>query len=151
MPRPLAVANLLAEIFRGSPAEKRLEEGKIWLIWETVVGAQIAAQAKPAGFRYGVLTVAVASAPWMQQLSYLKKEIVAKLNRRLGTELVKDIYLRAGRREAPAPEPIAARRKARPLSRDEKERIAERSAAITDPELRRAFASLMARDMADEK
>ena len=119
MPRPLAVSGLLAEIFQGSPAEKRLKEGKIWLIWEAVVGAQIAAQAKPAGFRDGVLTVAVASAPWMQQLTYLKKEIVAKLNRRLGTELVKDIYLRAGRRKEAAPEPIATRRMARPLSSDE--------------------------------
>lgn len=151
MPRPAAVADLLAEIFQGKPAGKRLKEGKIWLVWEIAVGEQIAAHARPAGFREGVLTVAVASAPWMQQLSYLKKNIIAKLNKRLGEELVKDIFLRAGSREPSVPQPTALRKKARPLSSEEKERIAERAAAIADPELRGAFASLMARHKADSE
>lgn len=152
MPRPAAVADLLAEIFQGKPAGKRLKEGKIWLVWEIAVGEQIAARARPAGFREGVLTVTVDSAPWMQQLSYLKKKIIAKLNQRLGEELVKDIFLRAGsREEPPVPQPTATRRKARPLSSEEKERIAEYSSAIADPELRGAFASLLARHKADSE
>jgi len=151
MPRPAALADLLAEIFQGKPVGKRLNEGKIWLIWETAVGAQIATQAKPAGFRDGVLTVAVASAPWMQQLSYLKKKIITELNKRLGEELVKDIFLRAGSREESVPQPTALRKKARPLSSEEKEKIAEYSSAIADSELRGAFASLVARHKADRE
>ena len=147
MPRPAAVADLLAKIFQGKPAGKRLKEGNIWLVWETAVGAQIAAQAKPAGFRDGVLTVAVASAPWMQQLSYLKKEIIAKLNKRLDEELVKDIFLRAGRIEEPAV-PLAAKRTARDLSLEEKQRIEERAAAIADPGLRAVFADLLTHHLA---
>ena len=151
MPRPAAVADLLAEIFQGKPAGKRLKEGKIWLVWEIAVGEQIAARARPAGFRDGVLTVTVDSAPWMQQLSYLKKEIIAKLNKRLGEELVKDIFLRAGSREESVPQPTALRRKARPLSSEEKEIIAEYSSAIADTELRGVFASLLARHKADSE
>jgi len=87
----------------------------------------------------------------MQQLSYLKKKIITELNKRLGEELVKDIFLRAGSREESVPQPTALRKKARPLSSEEKEKIAEYSSAIADSELRGAFASLVARHKADRE
>ena len=145
MPKATAVGELLAAIFHGKPVEKRLKEGKIWLIWTDCVGEQIASHARPAAFRDGTLTVSVDSAPWMQQLNFLKKQLMEKLNARLGEALVKDIYLRAGKREElPAPVQLPPK-KVRTLSAEEKEVIAARSAAVTDPELREALASLMTR------
>ena len=38
MRRPVAVADLLSSAFQGKPAEKRLKEGKIWLVWDAAVG-----------------------------------------------------------------------------------------------------------------
>lgn len=149
--RPVPVSELMATLFRGKPTEKRLEEGKIWLVWDTAVGEQIAAKARPVSFRDGVLTVTVTSAPWMQQLSFLKRGIVDKLNDRLGRDLVRDIYLKAGTPEAPPPRPKPDRKKERPLDGAEKLRIAEQSAAIEDPELREAVARLLARHLANEK
>ncbi len=111
MKRPAPVADLMAAIFRGKPAEKRLEEGRIWLVWDAAVGRQIAAKARPVSFRDGTLTVAVVSAPWMQQLTSLKKGILEKLNERLGLEVVRDIYLKAG-----APEPFARKKRGLPSS-----------------------------------
>lgn len=151
MSRPAAVADLLAVTFRGKPVEKRLKEGNIWLVWDAAVGPQIAAKARPAGFRDGVLTVVVASAPWMQQLNFLKKGILEKLNARLGEELVREIYLRAGRPEAPASPPLQPKKKARHLSAIERRRIAEQTAAIEDSALRSAFADLLARHLADSE
>lgn len=147
--RPVPVAELMATLFRGKPAEKRLEEGKIWLLWDAAVGRQIAAKARPVSFRDGVLTVAVANAPWMQQLTFLKKGIVEKLNERLGRELVRDIYLKAGVAEKPVPPAKPPRRKERPLSDAEKLRIANRSSEIADPELRAAVERLLARHLAN--
>lgn len=151
MKRPLPVADLMAAMFRGKPAEKRLEEGKIWLAWDAAVGAQIAAKARPVSFRDGTLTVAVVSAPWMQQLTFLKKGMMEKLNERLGRDVVRDIYLKAGVPQSPAPRPKPTRNKERPLAGAEKARIAEQSAAITDPELREAVAHLLARHLANTK
>jgi len=150
MPRPLVVADLLATALHGKPAEKRLQEGKIWLVWEGTVGPAIAAQARPTGFRDGVLTVTVANAPWMQQLTFLKRDIMARLNTRLGCNLVTDIYLRAGQPETP---PVAVKSPPpplRPLSAAERDRIAEQTAAVVDQELRDAIAGLLSRHLSTE-
>ncbi len=148
MRRPAPVAELLAAAFEGKPAAKRLREGRIWLVWEKAVGAQIAGQARPAAFRDGVLTVYVASAPWMQQLTYLKKELITQLNGALGEELVHDIFLKAGRPEPlPASPEQALPKVERPLTTEEAEKIATETASIEDPELRAAVASLLARHL----
>ncbi|HEY6871423.1 MAG TPA: DUF721 domain-containing protein [Geobacteraceae bacterium] len=147
MKRPLPVSELMAPLFRGKPAEKRLEEGRIWLVWDAAVGEQIAAKARPVSFRDGTLTVAVVSAPWMQQLTFLKRDMVEKLNQRLGRELVRDIYLKAGAPEPPLPATKPRRNKERPLESAEKLMIAEQSSSIADPELREAVAHLFARHL----
>ena len=151
MKRPAPLSDLMDSLFRGKPAEKRLEEGKIWLAWDDAVGAQIAAKAHPVSFRDGTLTVAVASAPWMQQLTFLKRGMIEKLNERLGKELVRDIYLKAGVPQGSAQQPRPRRKKERTLGAEEKLRIAEQSSVIEDPELREAVASLLTRHLANEK
>lgn len=140
---PSPVATLLAETFRGKPLEKRLGEAEIWRVWEVAVGPQIASKAKPSGFRDGVLTVLVASPPWMQQLNFMKRDMAEQLNRALGKEMVREIYLKSGRQSGAEPradQPRPARRK---LTEAEKARIEATVGAISDPELRRAFARLM--------
>ena len=151
MKRPLPVSDLMSALLRGKPAEKRLEEGKIWLVWDAAVGAQIAAKARPVSFRDGTLTVAVVSAPWMQQLNFLKQGLMEKLNQRLGRELVRDIYLKAGAPEPAAPRPKPRGEKERPLAAAEKHRIAEQASSIADPELRETVARLLARHLASTK
>ena len=146
MRRPAAVADLLSAILRGTPAEQRLKEGRIWLVWESAVGSRIASHAQPASFRDGTLTLSVDSAPWMQQLSYLKRELIAKVNGELGYELVKDLYMKAGKiaAAAPAEKPEAVKR--RELSEEECSWIAEQSESVSDPELRAIFDSLIRKD-----
>jgi predicted nucleic acid-binding Zn ribbon protein len=147
--RPTTVGRLLESVFRGTPAEKRLREGQIWLVWDAAVGAQVAARARPARFADGVLTVTVASAPWMQQLTFLKKHLIEQLNSQLGCDLVRDIYLKAGVPEAPLPDadPLPPKRE-RPLSASDRQRIAAAASAVDDPELRESFARLFARHLA---
>ena len=151
MKRPAPLSELMDSLFRGKPAEKRLEEGKIWLAWDAAVGAQIAAKARPVSFRDGVLTVTVTSSPWMQQLTFLKKGMMEKLNERLGQELVCDIYLKAGAPQKSPPPPQPRRKQERQLGAGEKELIATQSSVIADPELREAVTRLLARHLANEK
>jgi predicted nucleic acid-binding Zn ribbon protein len=147
MPRPMAIADLLAAALQGKPAGKRLEEGKIWLVWTAAVGKQIAAKAHPVSFRDGILTVSVSSPPWMQQLTFLKKGILEKLNEQLGHDLVRDIYLKAGLPEPVAPPAKTPPKKSRALNPKEKQRISEETAPITDPDLRQDFAGLIAKHL----
>lgn len=142
---PTQVSTLLAEAFRGKPMERRMEESGIWRVWDETVGRQIAAKARPSRFHNGVLTVMVNSAPWMQQLNFMKRDIAHRLNDRLGKELVREIYLKAGR-PAAAEQPVKGKRpEKRELSAEEKEAISAAVEAITDPELRSAFTDLLAK------
>jgi hypothetical protein len=147
MHRPSTVADLLAAVFHGTPTENRLKEGSIWLVWDSAVGKQIAGRARPVSFRDGTLTVAVESAPWMQQLAFLKKGIMEKLNARLGEEVVRDIYLKAGKAEKVLSPKLPVKRYARPLLAEERQKIAEQTDSVTDPELREALTELLARHM----
>ena len=143
MKYPAAIADLLTAMFHDKPAGKRLKEGKIWLVWEDSVGEQIAARARPTGFRDGTLTITVDSAPWMQQLTYMKNDIMTKINKNLEEELVKDIFLKAGSKAASLSPPALKKRKQGILSSAEKKLIAENFSSISDPELREIISSLM--------
>jgi Dna[CI] antecedent, DciA len=65
----------------------------IWRVWNDAVGAPIARRAEPVRLRGRTLIVAVSSAPWMQELTLLKRNIVTALNERLPSHLVDDLYL----------------------------------------------------------
>lgn len=148
MPRPRSVADLLAESLRGKPAERRLKEGRIWLLWDEAVGDRIASVARPVGFRDGTLTVAVSNAPWMQQLNFLKRGIIEKLNTLLGGPVVRDIYLKAGPPAPPTEAPIEHRLPPRELTGAEQEMVASETESIDDPELREIISRLMAKHLA---
>lgn len=122
---------------------ERLREAEIWRIWGAVVGETVARRAVPLRIIKGVLTVAVSSGPWMQELRYLTGMIREKLNAELGLEIVSSIVLKTGKVElfstAPPEEiPHKKRLTARQLAY-----INEQSAALPDPELQKAFAELM--------
>lgn len=145
---PSPLSTLLADSFRGSPLEKRLGEVEIWRIWGEVVGKQIAAKAWPSRFANGMLTVVVISAPWMQQLNFMKRDIAERLNEKLGSKIVLEIYLKAGKPPAPDKAREWVKPERRELSEAEKERITAAVAAVHDPQLREQFAELLEQDLA---
>lgn len=142
MKRPAPIGALLAGALQGSPAARLLKEGAVWQLWNETVGPQIARRAQPSAIRNGVLTVVVSSAPWLQQLNFMKAELLDKLNRAIGEEMVKEIYLKAGSvKEAAAPSPVQPIKR-RVVTPEEKDRIARATAELEDPELRNALTAL---------
>lgn len=69
---------------------------KLWELWEDTVGQTIAENTRPAAFKGKILIVYVSSSTWMQQLQFLKKDIIAKVNKALGKELIEEIKFRIG-------------------------------------------------------
>ena len=106
MKTPSELSTLLPSLFSDKPLGKRLKESVIWRVWDKAVGQPIASKARPSAFRQGILTVAVTSAPWMQQLGFLKQQLIEAVNGALGEEMVTEIYLKAGTLPPlPAPPP----------------------------------------------
>jgi hypothetical protein len=146
---PTRLSSLLANSLREQSLGKIFSEVEIWRAWDQTVGKQIASKARPSRFSAGVLTVVVNSAPWMQQLNFMKRDIVERLNDHLGKPLIKEIFLKAGTPVSSEPAVEPAKPAKRPLSQRERDEITAAVSQVSDPELRKAFTELLAEHRAN--
>lgn len=71
-----------------------LEQAKIWEHWQDLVGVHLAKHSNPHNIKDGQLRVTVESAVWMHKLSYIKWDLLKRINRMAGKELVSDVFFR---------------------------------------------------------
>jgi hypothetical protein len=121
----------------------RLDEYGVWPIWNDIVGPTIARNAQPEKIRNGTLFVKVTSPVWMQQLQYMKEMIAERLNQRLKTDIVRNIFFVVGRVTAGTVEveskPIAPP----PVAGQDPRPNEEFLESVRDPEIRQAFKRLL--------
>lgn len=119
----------------------KLAEYGVWPIWNETVGPTIARNAQPERIRHGTLFVKVTSPTWMQQLQYMKEMIREKLNQRLGSEVVKNLFFVIGKLETG---PVGSRAKeSSPIDRLSESQLDEAELrSVRDPEIRRALKRL---------
>lgn len=72
------------------------EDTKIDQIWKNIIGGQIAVKTRPGKLKNGVLTIYSESAGWLQELRYLKADLLQKINTELGTKTVIDFNFKIG-------------------------------------------------------
>src|SRR5512134_3799317 len=126
----------------------KLKEYRVFGLWAKAVGPGIARHSQPASIRGRRLTVIVDSSAWMQQLSMLKPEIIAKVNDRLGPDGIEGITLKLGELEGPGgPPEEAGQALSAPLDSAEQKRIEEYLAGIVDPEARAALRQVIEKDL----
>ena len=90
---PPAMGSLVTEFFQDSPeALKRLEESRAVLAWTTYVGETVASQARPIRLRGNTLVIQVNDPLWMQQLMFLKQELLRKYRKDFPKLGLTDIY-----------------------------------------------------------
>ena len=78
---------------RHNPEEQLLE---VFEIWNQIVGASVSQNAQPTAFKGKLLLVEVNSSVWMQQLQFLKEDIIGKINATIGETVVEDIKFKIG-------------------------------------------------------
>jgi hypothetical protein len=138
--------DLLDALLAGWGLDTRLQQYRALVVWDEVVGPQIAARTRPEKIRDGVLEVCVDQPTWMQQLQLLKPQILAKLNARLGDAPLREIYLKRGKVTAPT---AAAQASAPPLwcsatlTGDELGDLRQLLTGVTDAELRQDLEDLL--------
>ena len=140
---PRSMSGVMQESLVGLGLAERLREAEIWRIWPEVVGAALACRARPLRIINGTLTVAVSSAPWMQEIRFMTAMMKEKLNSCLGGEVVREIVLKAGRVDEPISEVPETITVVQPLTPEQLVHIEEQSSSIADPETRLAFFELM--------
>ena len=70
---------------------------KIWDIWNDAVGESIAKNSRPASFKGHLLVVHVSSSSWLYHLNFMKKDLMDKLNKALGSDRVRELSFKIGR------------------------------------------------------
>ncbi|MCD6098843.1 DUF721 domain-containing protein [bacterium] len=91
---PEAIRDILERILKRYGLKRRVEEFETVLVWDDVVGEQVSRHAVPIKIEKGVLFVHCESASWRQEISFLKPDLIKKLNKHLGKKLVNDIVIR---------------------------------------------------------
>ena len=130
----------------GAPHQDQLRIGDMW---EAVVGPHIAKKATPEGIRNGILQVSVVSSVWMQELTFMKQQILERINQACVSSGVKDIRFRLERTlqgmdnfdKEMLPE----------LTEEEQKAIEQQTAAVTDRDLRDSLQSLFSTGMKSKK
>ncbi|MCX8043593.1 MAG: DUF721 domain-containing protein [Desulfobacterota bacterium] len=142
--------DVLSSLFRDLNIEDKMTYRGILPIWRKVVGEQIACNAYPAAVRGNILFVNVANSVWMQQLAFMKKEILDKLNTALGSAArLTDIRFKIGPLPHSAdtsPDGLLSQ-----LSSQELQQIEHQTASIADPELREIFQRVVAAHLRNKK
>lgn len=96
MDKPAHLGRILQQAIQSSRIDVDLGAYRLWQQWEDMVGPTIAENTRPEAIKGKLLLVNVSSAPWMQQLQFLKPELIEKLNETLGKEVVGDIRFKIG-------------------------------------------------------
>ena len=90
-PKAQPVGTVLASLLQELGLGKKLKQYEAVRIWQEVVGERIAKVATPTKIINGILIVKVERSTWRNELSLMRREIIAKINAALKEEIVKDI------------------------------------------------------------
>ncbi|MEW6247337.1 MAG: DUF721 domain-containing protein [Nitrospirota bacterium] len=145
-----SLESILGGMARRLGLDAKLAEFRLRRRWGEIVGLQIAAHTRPDHIRFKKLYLLVRDSVWLHQLTFLKPDLLARINAEAGGEAVTDIVLRIGdfgpedeelRRSTPDPEPRPSTLEPRTALEHEAAAHAE---AVKDPELRARLAAVMA-------
>jgi len=142
----------LGPILKGMSKELGLENGlafhRLKKDWPDLVGHTIASHSIPEKIRFSTLTLRVDGAAWMHELSFLKNELLRRINRKLGKRqekgMIQNLHLKLGalpkkqNQKAMASSSLKAS-----LSGEEAALIRDRIASISDQGLKQAIEKAM--------
>jgi predicted nucleic acid-binding Zn ribbon protein len=84
-----------------TPLAHDFKRYRLKLDWEEVVGSMLASRCTPVGYANGILYIWVVSSSWMNQLLYVRKELLKKVNDFVGSRWAKDIRFTQDKRDVP--------------------------------------------------
>ena len=125
------ISNVLEKILPFYGLKTRLVEWSLRLKWREVVGEQVAAHSQPTRLNFKRLLVMVDSPAWVQHLSFLKPELLDKIQCSLGKETVAEIQFKVGTLSESSPHPSLS-----PPARPLRTRLGEEEAALVEEYLR---------------
>lgn len=154
--KPERISNVLSPFLKRTGLSWRIKEQKIIESWQKIVGRDIASNTEPSKLRGGVLYIKVSNSIWMQQLQFLKEEIIKKIHQEIKEVGLDDLRLFIGKIDSPPNIYLAATQengadnillqKKQEISSSIPEEIEEKIGQIRDPEMRQLLSALYAKN-----
>lgn len=145
-----SMKSALWSMFRQVGIEKQVSQKMACLVWDNVVGPEIRANTYPHYVKSGILFVMVKSSSWANQLTFLKRDLVKKINENLEGKIIKDIRFQVGFIKRNRPD-INRKQIEKiqlcELDESEKKKVTEISKRVKDKELRYRLRELLSKDM----
>lgn len=85
------ISSAIEKLLRKMGLEKGVMQQNALLLWADIVGDSVAENTEAERIDHGVLMVKTSTPVWRQELQFQKKDIVKKLNKKLGKNIIKDI------------------------------------------------------------
>ncbi len=92
---PDSLGQCLTAFFKKDPETlKKIEETKALMAWPEIVGQVAAKMSRAVRFRGATLIVHVQDGLWLEQLCFLKNDVLKRYNRRFPGLRISDIYFK---------------------------------------------------------
>ncbi len=90
------IGDVLTETLKRKNLAIHIKDGQLEFAWNMAVGPLIAAQTTVDKVANETLFIKVSNAIWLQQLHFMKQEIIEKANHALGKNIIKRIFFSIG-------------------------------------------------------
>ena len=139
---PVEISRLLSGVVADKKWRAKIELHRVFELWQSIVGPEIAAIAQPSLIRGHVLWVKVAESIWMQQLHLQKMLLLENINKKLQNEKISDIRFQLNSSLSPPPEPKIKKSKPLLLDKKEEQEFDKLISTLANEDLRASLKSL---------
>jgi len=91
--RVSTVGEIIETLKKTTKLGENLEQAQIWEHWPEIAGAHLSTHGRPCAVKDGQLRIAADSAVSMHRFSYRKWDIIKRVNRMTGKELIHDVFV----------------------------------------------------------
>jgi predicted nucleic acid-binding Zn ribbon protein len=86
-----AIGDILARLLQRLGLDKEVKGWRVMEDWPLLVGPRISSHTRCVGFRDGTLRVEVDGSAWRHELGFIERDLVYRINRHLGAELIREL------------------------------------------------------------
>ena len=90
------ISTIIGKVLQTCQGGQAQNARAVWGFWDRVVGETLARNAQPEAFKQRILLVHVSSSAWLQELHFMKNELIERLNQAAGARVLEDIQFKIG-------------------------------------------------------
>ncbi|MFQ5769366.1 MAG: DUF721 domain-containing protein [bacterium] len=88
---PGTLGDSISQLLKSLGIEKKVKQHEVVSKWPEIVGKKVASVTNVEKVVDGILFIKVISSAWRNELIYMKKDILQRMNKTFGAGIIKDI------------------------------------------------------------